>query len=465
MKWTKMQEYALEKMRSGCNVFLTGEAGTGKSEIVKAFIEEAKASEKNILVTAPTGIAADGLGGETLHRTFNAEIGVISNRKRPKSRNDLMEITDIIVIDEISMCRIDLFEYVASIIMTENNFRNQERDEQRLGIRSEKEEIRDIQLIVLGDFLQLPPVVTKDDAEMLPRFFPNIKKGYAFESPIWDFMGFECINLTEIVRQDDAIFKKILSRIRVGKDKQACVDFLMRQSSTTPFNNESSIYLCGINKKVNEVNEYQLGQLPGKLYSFYADADGDIKASDEFAEDTIQLKEGCKIMLTVNDPSGEYKNGTMAKFIGTEESEWPEYTWIIARITSGPQKENVIKIGRITKEITKPVPVTKERKMKYIDENGDTKTKVEEYSVIEHEKVGFFTQYPVKLAYAITIHKSQGQTFDYVNIDPYCWDDGQFYTAVSRGRKLGNICFMSDVRAKYIKTSPVILKKFSSILK
>ena len=464
MKWTKMQECALEKMRSGRNVFLTGEAGTGKSEVVKAFIQEAKESGRNVLITAPTGIAADNLGGETLHRTFDADIGVISNRKRPKSRNDLMAITDIIVIDEISMCRVDLFEYVASIITVENGYRQQERDEQRLGIRAEEEEVKDLQLIVLGDFLQLPPVITSEDKEILPRFFPNIKKGYAFETPMWDAMDFEYINLTEIVRQDDAVFKKVLSKIRVGKDKQACADFLMRQSSTTPFNNESSIYLCGMNSKVSEVNEYQFGQLQGETYSFEAESSGDIKASDKFAEDVIRLKVGCKIMITVNDPNGEYKNGTMAKFLGTEKTEWSD-PLIVAKITSKTREGEIIKINRVMKDVTKPVPVTKERKVKYIDENGDAKVRIEEYSVIEHEEVGSFTQYPVKLAYAITIHKSQGQTFDYVNIDPYCWDDGQFYTAVSRGKKLENICFVHDIRAKYIQASPVILKKFSSILK
>ena len=148
MKWTETQELALEKMRSGTNVFLTGEAGTGKSEVIKAYIQELRDCEKNILITAPTGIAADNLGGETLHRVFEADIGVISNRKRPKSRNNLMKATDVIIIDEISMCRIDLFEYVAQIIITENEYRQQERFKADMGVEPPKQQ--DIEEVFKG---------------------------------------------------------------------------------------------------------------------------------------------------------------------------------------------------------------------------------------------------------------------------------------------------------------------------
>lgn len=458
MKWTNTQEYALEKMRDGDNVFLTGEAGTGKSEVVKAFIRELEEAGKNILITAPTGIAADNLDGETLHRVFEADIGVISNRKRPKSRNDLMKATDTIIIDEISMCRIDLFEYVAQIILTENEYRQQERFKADMGVEPDGR-TDDIQLIVLGDFLQLPPVITKDDAEILPKFYgDNVGKGFAFQSLLWDTFNFTEINLTEIVRQEDVAFKKVLSRIRVGKEKRACVNFLQNKSSSFPFDNDESIYLCGINRRVAEVNENKLANLPGETIELHADCDGDIRSTDKFADDTILLKPGCKVMMTVNALDGTFKNGSMGKFIRETRGDFCKEL-VIELAGSG----DIIHVGRYSKTITKPVPEEKERKVKYIDDDGVTRYRTEKYTEIKHEEVGSFSQFPLKLAYAITIHKSQGKTFEYVNIDPYCWDDGQFYTAVSRGKRLENICFTGVIRESFVKTSKEVLQKFPVI--
>ena len=450
MKWTNEQEYALEKMRNGCNVFITGEAGTGKSEVVKAFIKEAEENGKNVLITAPTGIAADNLNGETLHRTFNAEIGVISNRKRPKSRNDLLEITDVIVIDEISMCRIDLFEYVANLILAENDFR------QREAFLQTTDRTDPIQLIVLGDFLQLPPVVTDDDKELLYKFYGDVGKGFAFQSVLWDALDFSYINLKEIVRQEDTAFKNVLSKIRIGENKRACADFLMRQSSPIPFDNESSVYLCGRNARVADVNEKCLAALPGAIEEYESDVYGDIKASDKFAEDILTLKPGCKVIMTVNDPERRFKNGSMGKYVGSDI-----FCLKVKIISTG----EIVSVTRFGKEVTKPVPVEKEKKVTYFDDAGNKQVKTEVVTEIDHEVVGTFVQYPMRLAYAITIHKSQGQTFDYANIDPYCWDDGQFYTAVSRGKRLENICFTGSIRDSYIKTSRAVLKKFANLLK
>ena len=458
MKWTETQELALEKMRSGTNVFLTGEAGTGKSEVIKAYIQELRDCEKNILITAPTGIAADNLGGETLHRVFEADIGVISNRKRPKSRNDLMKATDVIIIDEISMCRIDLFEYVAQIIITENEYRQQERFKADMGVEPDGR-TEDIQLIVLGDFLQLPPVITKDDAEILQKFYgDNVGKGFAFQSLLWEAFDFEVINLTEIVRQEDVAFKTVLSRIRVGNAKRACIEFLQNNSSSFPFDNDESIYLCGINKRVAEVNENKLAKLPGDAIELDAISNGDIRSTDKFADDTILLKPGCKVMMTVNALDGTFKNGSMGKFIREAKGDFGKEL-VIELAGSG----DIIHVGRYNKTITKPVPEEKERRVKYIADNGIIQYRVEKYTEIKHEEVGSFSQFPLKLAYAITIHKSQGKTFEYVNIDPYCWDDGQFYTAISRGKRLENICFTGMIKESYVKTSKEVLKKFPRI--
>lgn len=457
---TKGQLFALEEMLSGRNVFLTGEAGTGKSEVIKMFIADRQKAGKNILITAPTGTAADNLGGETIHRVFGAPIGVIANNKPVKKREEVLQATDIIVIDEISMCRFDLFEYISKMIEFENEMRAGERMQEEIGIKLEEPAKKDIQLIVLGDFYQLPPVITKDDEAALNELYHfDFGEGFAFRSIHWDLFDFEPINLTEIVRQDNAAFKKVLSYIRLGKEKEMCVSFLQSRSSTFPFGTEDTIFLSGINKKVAELNEKKLTELPGKVKIFHAYHDGDIKQSEKFAEDTLQLKEGCKVMFTVNSSSGEFKNGTMGTVmrIGTDL----ENDCILVRTTEG----NIVELYRYSKEITHPVVKEAVKNVKDVDDDGNVRVRKEIVKSIEHETVGSFVQFPLRLAYAITIHKSQGKTFEHVNIDPYCWDIGQFYVAISRCRSIENVCFTGFVNPKYIKASKAIEKKFKSMNK
>ena len=162
----KKQRYALDTMLSGSNVFLTGDAGTGKTTVIQTFIDEAEKAGKNILVSATTGIAADniGYGATTVHRALNISIKFEDYKKKVKSRAELLKEADVLIIDEISMCRFDLFNMIAKTIITEN----EERAVDRLLIGEDKE---DIQLIVIGDFYQLPPVITTDDRKILCRMY------------------------------------------------------------------------------------------------------------------------------------------------------------------------------------------------------------------------------------------------------------------------------------------------------
>lgn len=451
---TKLQAFALEEMLEGKNVFLTGEAGTGKSEVIKMFIADREKAGKNILITAPTGTAADNLGGETIHRAFGAPVGVIANSKPVKKREEVLQAADIIVIDEISMCRFDLFEFIAKMIEFENGERARERMQEEIGIHLEEPAKPEIQMIVLGDFYQLPPVLTKEDKATLEEIYHyDFGEGFAFRSVYWDMFDFEPINLTEIVRQDNAAFKKVLSYIRLAKEKEMCTSFLQSHSSTFPFSTEDAIFLSGLNNKVSELNEKKLSELPGKTKTFHADQDGDIKMSEKFAEDVLHLKEGCKVMFTINAPSGEFKNGTMGTVMRMQNN------CILIRTADG----NIVELHRYTKEITKPTVKETVKNVKGMDTEGNIQIKKEVVKTIEHDVVGSYTQFPLRLAYAITIHKSQGKTFDHVNIDPYCWDIGQFYVAVSRCRSIENICFTGFLNTKYIKASKAIEKKFKGI--
>lgn len=473
---TECQARALKLMLSGENVFLTGEAGTGKSEVVKIFIEMSQQRGDQILVTAPTGTAADNLHGETIHRCFGANIGIQKNNKALTERKDVLKAADVVIIDEISMCRFDLFEYVARRILFENNERARDRMNKEIGYISEDVDVKekDLQLIVLGDFYQLPPVITQDDAlELSAAYSFDFGKGYAFKSALWQQMNFQCIVLTEIVRQDDATFKSVLTEIRNGSrnSKSTCIDYLMRNSSSFPMTGDDSIFLVPTNKKAKEINDREMAKLDKAPKTYFAKSDGDINSSDKFADDEIELKTGCKVMITVNDSAGRFVNGT----IGICE------TLLGDSINVKTEDGHLLTIGRSTKEVTKPVvkttyvkklvkePVRNEDGTAKVDEKGQALMRevmkdVQEETIV-HEKVGTFSQLPIRVAYAITVHKSQGKTFNKINLDPYAWDDGQFYTALSRGRKIENICFLGQIRDKYIKTSPDVKAFMKSVEK
>lgn len=460
MEYTKGQQRALEAMLSGRNVFLTGEAGTGKSEVVKKFISMMRDDGKQLLITAPTGTAADNLKGETIHRVFGADIGVQKNNKRLTERKDVLEAADVVIIDEISMCRFDLFEYVARRIL----FENEERARDRAYRWETEKEIKenDLQLIVLGDFYQLPPVLKPDDKKELSMTYKfDFGKGYAFKSTLWNAMNFQTVNLTEIVRQNDRCFTTVLSEVRRADKKSiwSCIDFLMRNSSDFPMTGDDSITLVPTNKKCAEINEIEMNKLSTQERTYSAVSVGDINQGDKFADDELTLKRGCKVMITLNDPEGRCVNGT----IGTVHDLLENSVNVLT------EDGRLINVGVATKEVTKPA--VKEKVVKKMvdeavcdengtpltDSDGNILTKPVFREVIEeeitHEKVGSFSQLPIRVAYAITIHKSQGKTFNKINFDPYAWDDGQFYTGLSRAKKIENVCFMQMIQPKFIKAS------------
>ena len=218
----KGQKQALKLLESGKNIFLSGEGGSGKSYVLNYFLE--KNAHKNILVTAPTGIAAININGSTLHRVFKVPIEPISPQKYPLKTNETIQKADIIVIDEISMCRFDCFEYVAkSIKLAEQEAQEKENQKaQQLGIEPTK--LPEKQVIVVGDFFQLPPVITDKDRPILENYWKNIINvgdGFAFQSPMWKKFNFVPIILTEQMRQKGNIdFVTKLNQIRKG-DKSA----------------------------------------------------------------------------------------------------------------------------------------------------------------------------------------------------------------------------------------------------
>lgn len=412
------QSKTMEIFRSGMNVFLTGEAGSGKSTVLNYYIDELRAQGKNVLVTAQTGIAALNINGSTIHRQFRLPARVLVEEPQPYNVTREILSADVIIIDEISMCRIDLFEFVMKVII-----RADETRVNKLGKTA-------IQVIVCGDFSQLPPVVTDNDREILNEYFGyDIGYGFAFQSRLWRDMSFYNINLSQIMRQDDPVFVKYLSMARVGN--KDCIPYFQYQSCVVP--KENAIMLCGTNKAALEKNEEELNKIEGESREYIASIVGDVKKSDKVTDDVLVLKVGARVMTLVNDEMDRYRNGSFGTVVAMFEDHValkmdtgvyvniPKYDW------------DVITYKLEDKKLTQTV-------------------------------VGTFTQLPLKLAWAITIHKSQGQTYDAVNLNPWSWDAGQLYVALSRVKSIDGLYLTQNIQDKFLIAAPDVLRFYMLIM-
>lgn len=438
------QRYALDMMMSGRNVFLTGDAGTGKTTVIQTFIEEAERSGKSVLVSATTGIAADniGYGAATVHRALEISVKFEDYKRNVKSRAQLLKTADVLIIDEISMCRFDLFNMIAKTIAFENN----ERAADRLLMRENSKD--DVQLIVTGDFYQLPPVITAEDRKTLMRMYGSdfgrggrYENGYAFMSPYWKEMFFEYIKLDEICRQDNEGFKYVLNDIKYGQNIRKSINYLESNQSENII--PGAPFLVGTNAEADRINQGFLEKLDKDTeMTFHAGITGELESSDirniNFAKEHLTLNIGARVMLTVNDPDSKFVNGTIGTVIKIKCNSDFDEPYLKIRTDKGKD----INLFMYEKEIERQVP----KKV----ENGKDGQKSTEEKIVR-EKVGSFRQFPLKLAWAISIHKSQGQTFEKINIDPCCWDPGQFYVAVSRAKTASGIHFIRPIKQSNIK--------------
>lgn len=405
MKLKKGQKAALELLQSGKNVFLSGEAGTGKSFVLNEFLK--RQTKKNVIVAAPTGIAAIQIGGSTLHRLFKIPLEPISPFREPEKIPEEIEKADIIVIDEISMCRFDIFEFVAKSIKS-----------------AERTSKRKKQVIVVGDFFQLPPVITDKDRDVLEQFWDEVGEGYAFQAPMWEKFEFVTLVLDEVVRQQgDIDFVTNLNKIRKGDT--SAINWFNENSANSP---QKGISLCGTNKKAEEINVARANEVSGQERVYKADISGIVNQSDKITSDTLKLKVGMQVMALINDAEGKYQNGSLGtiKMLKTDSVE-------------------VLFGGKTVTVATHEWEVIAYK----IDENEPTK--------VRKEVIGRFVQLPLKIAYGITIHKSQGQTYDAANISPACFAPGQLYVALSRVKSIKNLYLTSKIKKEWLITSQDVL--------
>lgn len=294
------QKRIFSRMVNGENIFLTGNAGTGKSFLVKAFDQYCKQNDVKILKAAPTGIAACNIQGVTLHRLFKLKTDVKSMladvRNVPAEVMQILNLASVLLIDEISMVRIDVFDKVMKYI----DLINRERKAQKRP---------DIQIILVGDFYQLAPVIPPLDKKMLDLYYgKNIGNGFAFQSKYWQSLRIQFEKLTEVKRQDgDKAFCTALDQCKEGDTD--CLPFFAK--NTAAKEQKDAIWVCGKNVTARLRNQERLDKIKKKEYSFPAIYTGIATASDGLCEDSFQCKVGARVIMLVNEPSGDYQNGSM----------------------------------------------------------------------------------------------------------------------------------------------------------
>ncbi len=374
------------------NIFVTGKAGTGKSTLLEYFRLNTR---KNIVILAPTGVAAIKVRGQTIHSFFRFPPRLLQEEHIKRLYlDDLMHRIDVVVIDEASMVRADLLDGIDhSLRLNRNEF---------------NVPFGGARVILFGDLFQLPPVVNREYEKMLNNRY---KSPFFFSARVFKEMRLKTINLNKIYRQKDKGFIEILNKVRENKcDKEDLADLNER---VLPDMDEAEgvIILTTTNSTAEKINVKRLEQLAGKEYIYSAEIEGVFDEKAYPTEKNVHLKVGAQIIMLKNDPKKRWVNGTICE---------------IVELTDGLIKVYVD--GRICE-----IPKMEWGKIKY-DYNDRTGS-------IEEEVIGNFKQYPIKLAWAITIHKSQGQTFDNVVIDVGrgAFAHGQTYVALSRCRNLEGI--------------------------
>ncbi|MCB0687453.1 MAG: AAA family ATPase [Saprospiraceae bacterium] len=390
------------------SVFLTGKAGTGKSTLLQLF---RRTTQKKVVVLAPTGVAALNVGGQTIHSFFGFAPRLLTENDLIKRKDlRLLRSLEVLVIDEISMVRADLLDNIDFVL------RHARRNESPFG---------QVQLLVVGDLFQLPPVVST--AYEREYFQTTYESPYFFSAQVFK-TGFSLrvIELLRIYRQEERRFINLLDSIRSGDIDEELLSELNERVHMASDQDSQHIVLTARNAVANAINQKALDQIDAAPRIFTAKVSGQFNPSLFPTEAALKLKVGARIILLKNDPARRYVNGTIGTIVDFGDES------IMVQITSAKGPE-IISVGAQEWEV-----------LKY---TADKKT-----MELKTEVIGSFIQYPIRLAWAITIHKSQGKTFDEVLVDLQggAFEHGQTYVALSRCRTLGGLQVRQPVKYRDI---------------
>lgn len=392
----KEVEQIIEK--SPYAIYLTGRAGTGKTTFLKNFLDK---TQLRAIVIAPTGIAALNAGGQTAHSLFKFPPSLIGPQDIRRVREGrILRNIDLLVIDEISMVRADLMDAIDRSLRLH---------------RGVALPFGGVKMLCVGDAAQLPPVVNRDDAPILEQWFGGY---YFFDAPSVKALKWQVVELTHAFRQTEGHFLEILNRVRQGKITREDYDLLEdRIRKTAPDFEDNSVILTTTNEIARKINEKEMAALPDKPAIYCAQTEGNFDERLFPTEANLELKIGAKVMMLRNDSDRRWVNGSLATIVDTMDDTVK------------------VKIGKYIHEVEAQ---DWERFQYELDENEKPKRKT----------VGVFRQLPIRPAWALTIHKAQGLSFDKVHID-FGWGTfahGQTYVALSRCRSLNGLTISRNLK-------------------
>lgn len=392
--------------RSGSHIFLTGRAGTGKTTVTRALIERLGSTAA---VLAPTGVAAMQAGGQTLHSFFRLPPRLVepSDVRRLRHARAVKSLKTLII-DEISMVRADMLWAVDASLRL-----NRESSEPFGGVR----------MIVVGDLAQLPPVVRDEEASYLDMAYGG---PFFFHPPVFRDAGFTLVELTTVYRQDDPDFLNILNAVRTGdltRDEGAVLNTRVTGRSGLEAS-ATHVVLTPTNEAAFRINAQRLDALPGAPQLIEGKTSGQFDGRILPTDDPLILKRGARVMLLRNDPGGRWVNGSLGEVVGFADGSV------------------MVKIGD---DVHRIEPVQWDRHAYNFDASAKT---------LKKETVGSFTQIPLRLAWAMTIHKAQGLTLDrvYLDLPGRLFAHGQAYVALSRARTLEGLELSRPLRPSDIIT-------------
>lgn len=406
-------------------LFLTGNAGSGKSTFLRYWLSHTK---KKTVVLSPTGLGALNLlpiKASTIHKYYRLPPKPLVPGNVPRISKEFLEYerkkhlsVDTIIVDECSM--------VSSLMLQAIDWFyriNFDTDEPFGGI----------QLVLVGDLAQLPPVIaSKEERQYVDDHF---KSRYFFDATILEQTGVSMIKLTNIFRQKDPEFINILNKIRDNTISQEDLDML-NAKCYSPTRNSDDLMLCATNDQVKRINDTQIAKLPGNPITLTSEIIGKFNPKNCPVDETIVVKPGCKVMCRNNDSEGNWVNGTIGTFVRKLSSD------VI-----------VVKIDGVEYEM-------KKFKFETCDYKYDSKSQK-----LEPKETSYMKAFPISLAYAITIHKSQGSTYDKFSVDMGrgAFDSGQTYVALSRGTSLDGITLNQRITMRDIIIDPILVNFFRNI--
>lgn len=419
-------EKALELVRQGKCFFITGKAGTGKTTLLRRIVADCQ-GKKNVVVVAPTGVAARNANGVTIHSFLRLPLTpYLPGVKNPKlyrlnkAEQKVVESVQLIIIDEISMVRCDILDAMDDVL------RHYRKNDRPFG---------GVQMVMFGDLYQLMPVVKESDKQKLNEHY---RTPYFFSSKIIEKVNCKVLELQNVYRQNNVNFINLLNHVRAGAVDSRDLRSLQGRyrKDFVPNDKEGYIRITTHNRRAERYNEERLQELRGAAYDYKAIII-DNYPKDEWPTDyVLQFKVGARVMFIRNDNAmGRYVNGTLGTVVGLDDDS----------IKVKTDEGMVVNVEKQTWE--------------YIRYRINKETRV-----LEEYVCGTYIQYPLKLAWAITIHKSQGLTFDKVVIDAgRAFTSGQVYVALSRCRRFDTIVLASQITEKAIKTDPDVKAYFDKV--